>query len=77
MTIRLGPSIPDTYSTAEIEQHLDRVALEISVSKNAAAILPLYEWLEYELHQRKRATTTMDSVMSRLKRCQDQTAARS
>lgn len=63
-----GPEIPDTFTTEEINQHLDRVALEITASQNGTAILPLYSWLEWQLEKRIAREKAMISVRARVER---------
>ncbi|MCV9965476.1 hypothetical protein OIU34_26715 [Pararhizobium sp. BT-229] len=61
-------ALPPNVSIDEIEQHLDRVALEISESEYGQEYIPLFQWLEEQLEERRKQRTTMDAVRARVAR---------
>lgn len=73
----IAPALPPEITIEEIEGHLDRLALAITATETGAKCVPLYEWLEHQLDQRRRETATMSSVLERVRRSTDRKAARS
>jgi len=71
----LGPKLPPSISIAEIESHLDRVALAISASPYGEEYLPLYTWLERQLTLKRRRQQAMSMILERVKRLRDRKVA--
>lgn len=70
-----GPNLPADITVAEIEMHLDRVALAIDESPHGQEYLPLFDWLEDQLARKRSYLATMGAIQARVRRLRDRTEA--
>lgn len=62
-------------TVAEIEAHLDRIAMEIATSPHGQEYLPLYTWWERQLEAIYQRLATMSAIADRVTRLRDRKEA--
>lgn len=61
------PDLPEHVTTAEIESHLDRVAVEIEAT-GSTCLVQIFEWLEQQLDNKRRQVSALSRITQRAKK---------